>query len=100
MYARQNEMSVYSDESDYESIYDIDSSFVLFESDSSSCSNFDSNDNKDDTKSTAFIVFWPSLIIVFRKCFTCFDKSVKITRKVRGSLLIIIMTCSNGHKNI
>ena len=50
-------MSVYSDQSDNESIDDIDSSFVLFESDSSSCSDFDSNDNKDDTKSTTFIVF-------------------------------------------
>ena len=57
IYASQHEMSVYSDESDNESIDDIVSSFVLFESDSSSCSDFDSNDNKDDTKSTAFIVF-------------------------------------------
>ena len=84
MYASQNEMSVYSDESDNESFDDMDSLFVLSESDSSSCSHFDSNDNKDDTKSTAFIVFWLSLIILFGKCFTCFDKSVKITRKVRG----------------
>ena len=100
IYASQNEMSVYSDESDNESIDDMDSSFVLSESDSSSCSNFDSNDNKDDTKSTVFIVFWSSLVILFGKCFTCFDNSVKITRKVHGSLHIIMMTCSNGHKNI
>ena len=100
MYASQNEMSVYSNESDNESIDDMDSSFVLSESDSSSCSDFDSNDNKDDTKSTTFFVFWSSLVILFGKCFTCFDKSVKITRKVHGSLLIIMMTCSNGHKNI
>ena len=78
----------------------MDSSFVLSESDSSSYSDFDSNHNKDDTISTAFIVFRSSLIILFRKCFTCFDKSAKIARKVRGSLLIIVMTCSNGHKNI
>ena len=45
-------------------------------------------------------VFWSTLIILFRKCFTCLDKSIKITRKVCGSLLIIMMTCSNGHKNI
>ena len=100
LYASQNEMSLYSDESDNESIDDMDSSFVLSESDSSSCSDFDSNDNKDETKSMAFIVFWSSLIILFRKCFTCFEKSIKITRKVHGSLLIITMTCSNGHKNI
>ena len=92
-------MSVYSDESDNKSIDDMDSSFVLSEGDASSCSDFDSNDNKDDTKSTAFIVFWSSLIILFGKCFTCFDKSAKITRKVRGLLLIIMMTCSNCHKN-
>ena len=52
------------------------------------------------TKSKACIVFWSSLVILFGKCFTCFDKSVKITRKVHGSLLFIMMTCSNGHKNI
>ena len=68
MYTSQNEMSVYSDESDNESIDDMDSSFVLSESDSSSCSDFDSNDNNDDTKSTAFIVFWSSLVILFGKC--------------------------------
>ena len=50
-------MSVYSDESDNKSIDDMDSSFVLSEGDGSSCSDFDSNDNKDDTKSTTFIVF-------------------------------------------
>ena len=33
-------------------------------SESGSVSNFDSNDNKDDTKSTAFIVFSSSLIIL------------------------------------
>ena len=67
MYASQNEMSVYSDESDNESVDDMDSSFVLSESDSSNCSDFDSNDNKDHRKSTAFIVFWSSLIILFGK---------------------------------
>ena len=56
MYASQNEMSVYSHESDNESIDDMDSSCVLSESDNSSCSDFDSNDNKDNTKSKAFIV--------------------------------------------
>ena len=65
MYTSQDEMSVYSDESDNESIDDTDSSFVLFKSDSSSCSDFDLNDNKDNTKSTAFIVFCLSLIILF-----------------------------------
>ena len=98
IYARENEMNIYSDESDNESIDDMNSSFVLSKSDSSSCSDFDSNDNKDDAKSMAFIAFWSSLIILFGKCFTCFDKSVKITRKVCDSLLIIMMTCSNGHK--
>ena len=100
MYTSQNEMCVYSDQSDNESIDDMDSSFALSKKDSSSCSNFDSNDNKDYTKSATFIVFWSTLIILFGKCFTCFDKSIKITRKVCGSLLIIMMTCSNGHKNI
>ena len=33
-------------------------------SESGSVSSFDSNDNKDDTKSTAFIVFSSSLIIL------------------------------------
>ena len=47
-------MSVYSDESDNESVGDMDSSFVLFRYDSSSWSDFDLNDNKDDTNSTAF----------------------------------------------
>ena len=67
MYASQNEVSVYSDESDNESIDDMDSSFVLSESGSSNCSDFDSNDNKDYRRNTAFIVFWSSLIILFRK---------------------------------
>ena len=65
MYTSQDEMSVYSDESDNESIDDTDSSLVLSKSDSSSCSDFDLNDNKDNTKSTAFIVFCLSLIILF-----------------------------------
>ena len=56
--------------------------------------------SRDDTESMAFIVFWSSLVIRFGICFTCFDKSLKITRKVHGSLLIIMMTCSNGHRNI
>ena len=60
MYASQNEMSVYSDENDNKSI-------VLSESES----DFDSNGNEDDIKITSFIVFWSSLIILFRKCFTC-----------------------------
>ena len=93
-------MSVYSDKSDNKSIDDMDSSFVLSESDSSSCIDFDSNDNNDDTKSAVFTVFWSSLIILFGKCVTCFDNSVKITHKVRGSLLIRIMTCSNDLKDI
>ena len=100
MYASQNGTSVYSDESDNKSVDDMDSSFVLSESDSSSCSDFNSNDNKDDMKSTAFIVSWWSLIILFGNCFTCFDKSLKISCKVCGSLLIVMMTCSNGHKKI
>ena len=58
MQASQNEMNVSSDESDNKSIDDMDSSFVLSESDSGSCDDFDSNDNKDDAKSTAFILFW------------------------------------------
>ena len=43
MYVSQNEMSVYSDENDNKSI-------VLSESESRSCSDFDSNDNKNDIK--------------------------------------------------
>ena len=61
MYASQNQMSVYSDENDNKSV-------ALSESESSSCSNFDSNDNKDDIKSTTFIAFWSSFIILFGKC--------------------------------
>ena len=80
MYTSQSEMIVYSDESYNESIDDMGSSFVLSESDSSSCSDFNSNDNEGDTKSMA-LVFWSSLIILFGKCFTCFDKPVKITLK-------------------
>ena len=49
MYASQNEMSAYSDENDNKSI-------VLSKSESSSCSDFDSNDNEDDIKIKAFIV--------------------------------------------
>ena len=60
MYPSQNEMSEYSDENDKKSI-------VLSESES----EFDSNGNEDDIKITSFIVFWSSLIILFRKCFTC-----------------------------
>ena len=52
MYASQNKMSVYSDESGNEWIDDMDSSFVFSESESSTCSDFHSNNNKDDTKST------------------------------------------------
>ena len=100
MYASQNKMSVYSDESENEWIDDMDSSFVFSESESSTCSDFHSNNNKDDTKSTAFIFFWSSLIILFGRCFTCFGKSLKITGKVRGSLLIIMMPWTNVDKNI
>ena len=94
IYASQNEMNVYSDENDNISV-------VLSESESSCCGGgeFNSNDNEDDIKITSFIVFWSSLIILFGKCFTCSDTFLEITRKVRGSL-IIMMTCSNGPKNI
>ena len=36
---------------------DMDSSFVLSESDSSSCSDFDSNDHKNDTKKAQHLLF-------------------------------------------
>ena len=91
MYASQNEISAYSDGNDNKSV-------TLSESESSSCSDFDSNDNKDDIRSTAFIIFWSSLIILFVKCFTCSDKFSKITCKACGSL-IKMTTCSNGRKN-
>ena len=50
MYASQNKMIAYSDESENEWIDDMDSSFVFSESESSSCSDFHSNNNKDDKK--------------------------------------------------
>ena len=43
-------MTIYSDENDNKSV-------ALSESESSSCSDIDSNDKKDDIKSTVFIVF-------------------------------------------
>ena len=43
----------------------IETQTDISESGSCSVSNFDSNDNKNDTKSTAFIVFSSSLIILF-----------------------------------
>ena len=48
MYASQNEISAYSDGNDNKSV-------ALSESESSSCSDFDSNDNKDDIRSTALL---------------------------------------------
>ena len=65
----------------------------------------DSTDNMEEGKvqnemnSSAFIVFWSSLLVLLSQCFTCFAK-MKLIKKIRGSLLTVTIFCSNGHKNI
>ena len=55
------------------------------------------NDSNHNVKNSAFIVFWTSLCTLFVNCFTCFAKTTKIVKNVRGSLLNVKTYCINGH---
>ena len=69
---------VFSDESEDESVDDLDSSFILSESETEDDGNEPELYGDDRRiKCKAFIVFWSSLIMLFNRCFTYFDKFVK-----------------------
>ena len=97
-----------TDESEYETLEMED----FYTPSNSSDSDQSSSDNEDlsDSDMTAtycnnaspltepkFIVFWSCLMLLFRFCFTCFQKTTVTSIKTKGSLLIVTMRCAKSH---
>ena len=54
---------------------------------------------QNEMNSSAFIVFWPSLVVLLSRYFTCFAKA-KLIKETGSFLLTVTLFCSKGHKNI
>ena len=79
----------------YSSCNESDTNFLQLNSSDS----MEEGKEQNEMNSSAFILFWSSLVVLLSRCFTCFAKT-KLIKKIRGSLLIVTMSSSNGHKNI
>ena len=66
---------------------------------SNSSDSMEEGKEQNEMNSSAFMLFWSSLVVLLSRCFTCFAK-FKLIKKIRGSLLIVTISSSNGHKNI
>ena len=49
---------------------------------------------------TAFVVYWLSLMILLKGCLTCSLLATVKNVTVRGSQLIVALTCPNNYENI
>ena len=43
------------------------------------------------------LVFWSSLLLLFRYCFACKEKTKITSVRTRGSILVVIMKCHNKY---
>ena len=48
-------------------------------------------------KEPKYLVFWSSLLLLFRYCFTCREKTKITSARTRGTLLVVTMKCHNKH---
>ena len=70
------------------------------ESDYSSDTSKQSDKSLENTflKEPKYLVFWSSLLLLFRYCFTCKEKTkILSVRRSRGTLLVVTMKCHNKH---
>ena len=69
------------------------------ESDYSSDTSQKSDESLENTflKELKYLVFWSSLLLLFRYCFTCKEKTKITSVRTRGTLLVVTMKCHNKH---
>ena len=69
------------------------------ESDYSSDTSQQSNESLENNflKEPKYLVFWSSLLLLFRYCFTCKEKTKITSVRTRGTLLVVTMKCHNKH---
>ena len=67
--------------------------------DDSSSDTPTNNSGKMPSK-TAFVVYWSSLMILSKSCLTCSILAAVKNVTVKGSQLIVALTCPNNHENI
>ena len=69
------------------------------ESDYSSDTSQQSDESLENTflKEPKYLVFWSSLLLLFRYCFTCKGKTKITSVRTRGTLLVVTMKCHNKH---
>ena len=67
--------------------------------DDSSSDTRTNNSGKMPSK-TAFVVYWSSLMILSKSCLTCSLLAAVKNVTVKGSQLIVALTCPNNHENI
>ena len=51
-------------------------------------------------KEPKYLLFWSSLWLLFRYCFTCKKKTKISSVRTRGTLLVVTMKCHNKHIHI
>ncbi|XP_050064701.1 uncharacterized protein LOC114122846 [Aphis gossypii] len=71
-------------------------------SDENSSSEDDTNDKDsesmiDTSMNECFIVFWESLLVLFKSCNICSGKIIKLKHFVQGAFLSINTICEEGH---
>ena len=69
------------------------------ESDYSSDASQQSDESFENNflKEPKYLVFWSSLLLLFRYCFTCKEKTKITSVRTRGTLLVVTMKCHNKH---
>ena len=69
------------------------------ESDYSSDTSKQSDESLENTflKEPKYLVFWSSLLLLFRYCFTCKEKTKITSVRTRRTLLVVTMKCHNKH---
>ena len=70
------------------------------EYDDDSSSDIPITDSGKMPSKTAFVVYWLSLMILLKGCLTCSLLATVKNVTVRGSQLIVALTCPNNYENI
>jgi len=82
---------------------DYDKSFNYLSDENSSSEDdtdvkFKNNESMIDIRTNAcFIVFWESLLILFKSCNICSGKIIKLKHFVQGAFLSVNTICEEGH---
>ena len=68
-------------------------------SDYSSDTSQESDGSLENTflKEPKYLVVWSSLLLTFRYCFTCKEKTKITSVRTRGTLLVVTMKCYNKY---